>query len=137
MALTDLLKGVRKGARKAALGLALAVGPMYGCGGGESPSGNTPKEPTYEGMCEDWRNMVLEYEANTEYGNEELYVWCLESCEPKVNNEKYKRDCANVYCEIQLGEPCENFNASHAPAYNKCMESFDVEPYTFCPGCSC
>ncbi len=115
MALTDLLKGAGRVVQAAALGLA-----VYGCGGAEPGSGGKPKEPTYEGMCQEHREHLTGCGGFSSDSIDRSYQDCLEYCEPTAY---VIPTCASIYCSIEL-RVCDDVKYCSQAVYD-CMQDFD------------
>lgn len=113
MALTELLKSF---ARASVLGAAL-----YACGGDDRRVGDYPG---YEGMCEDFNNLLIEHGfPPAELERKDYLGYCLEHCSsPELiaqQESKTKRKCASRFCELQADYCREE---GHLSRYVNCMQ---------------
>ncbi len=93
--------------------------------------GEGERIPWYEGMCDDYRDL----EASISHQQIALKR-CQEMCEQRCpqecrQNSEPRRECALIYCEVEVGHDIDMENAASDPEFDdfaRCVNEFGYSP---------
>lgn len=90
--------------------------------------GEGERIPWYEGMCEEWRDLLLKGGGDSKNIIESYeYQPCLLNCGSMMNSDIDHKDCARIYCGIRVFNPSVDHDRKEIYSYREywqCMETF-------------